>query len=123
MKITTKYNIGDSVYPLSHGDYIKKQCETCHGEKNIDVEINSSKRLLDCPDCEGTGIISVWHDDWRSHEMKELWKIQIDITIIGEKINYWFYCLDWFKESEIFSTKAEAEKECEKRNKLLTKTK
>ena len=127
MKIETKFNHGDFVYPiLENFDGIKNQCKTCDGTGR--VHINGSERTITCPDCCGRGY-SIGYADrkWKvcSEFASEIGKISVE-HYAGKykqscKITYMIETTGvgsgtaWY-EHNLFLTLEEAQKECDKRN-------
>ena len=121
MEIKTKFNIGDTVYPIFESmEHVFKTCETCGGGSM--VQINNTDRFINCPDCDSGGV-GVWvNGGWvvrdnpcairgietRHYSEKDSVVCVLDSITIS--VGYHFV------EQDLFSTEEEAQKECELRN-------
>lgn len=54
MEITTKYNIGDTVYSFARKRG-SNECPTCKGNREINVTNGICNWNIKCPDCKGKG--------------------------------------------------------------------
>ena len=128
MQIKTKYNLGEQVYPIRlgrHSEHIK--CKICEGKG--EVTINNTEKIISCPECYGQGGRTVWlNDKWGVcvGSIGYIGKISVEIydKAYEEGKREYRYMLDstgvgggtLWKEDMLFTTKEEAEKECEIRN-------
>jgi hypothetical protein len=68
MEISTKYSLGDEVYPISrHKKRVVSLCPTCCGDGV--VHINGKE--FSCPDCHGKGVNTIY--------CNEQWNIEYNI--------------------------------------------
>lgn len=128
MKITTKFNLGDAVIPIQQGGCsIFIPCKTCNGTGRVTIT-ESDENLL-CPKCYGHKGKTEWQ--------RQKWGIPYRMGIIG-KIEVVLYAEEhheshddrttymisttgvgsgtlWL-EDQLFKSKEEAQKECDKRN-------
>ena len=128
MKITTKFNLGDAVYPIQRGGCsIFIPCKTCNGTGRITIT-ESGENLL-CPKCYGRKGSQEWQ------QLK--WGIPFSAGTIG-KIDLELYAEEYHEdhddktqymlsitgvgsgtlwyENQLFLSHEEAQKECDKRN-------
>ena len=127
MKINTKYNFGDFVYPIRMGGYEKFiNCELCDGIGKLTIE---NKKTITCPDCYGRcGNKEYIHDKYYvSHDsFGAVGSIRTELydNKYTDKKSEITYMLDstgvgsgtLWKEGELFKTSDEAQAECDKRN-------
>lgn len=129
MKITTKHNLKDFVYPISQGGYYSEfiSCKTCEGKGTISV--NNTEKIIRCPDCCGSGGHKEWKaDKWyvckesygqigrviveiydeKYYDGKKEYKYMLDSTGIGTL---------WAEDS-LFASVGDAQAECDKKNLL-----
>lgn len=127
MKIETKYNLGDHVYPIVRSGYNGfKICETCNG--NGSVTINKTEKTISCPDCYGRGgaeqwIEERWMVDYNSFGMIGKFSVEMYQKKYKREDRIW-YMLDstgvgsganW-EEKNVFKSIEEANDECDRRN-------
>ena len=127
MKIETKYDIGETVYPIRlRGDSQFINCKLCEGYGK--VEIKNSDKKARCPDCYGRCGKATWKKDkcfLEAGYASRIGKIQTEtfskrIKGLG-KIRYMIegeIGIAW-EETDLFPTKESARAECDKRNELL----
>ena len=129
MEITTKFNLGDYVYPIIRSGYNGfKKCETCGGNGYVTIKENGKE--IDCPECYGEG----GHEEWIS----ERWMVSSESLGMVGKVSAELYYDDdngqsrytymlsstgirsgtvWY-EKDLFLTKEEAQTECDLRNEI-----
>ena len=127
MQITTKFNLGQTVYPIrSCPKQVVTTCSTCGGSGRVTI-VNKGYK---CPECYGTGT--------KTHTEPQKWQV-VDTAIskIGsvsvelytkyhQKINenQIRYMLEatgvgggtLWNEDDLFATLEEAQAECDRRN-------
>ena len=114
------YAPGDKVWFL-RPVYEHTECPLCHGEKEVDANINGNKARVKCPECGGYGAKgkTVYHVE--DAEIKE---IRLKLCFDKERAMYWNHENIYLYGRErstpidsIFATKEEAEKALEKSEK------
>ncbi|MCK9544590.1 MAG: hypothetical protein M0R03_21425 [Novosphingobium sp.] len=127
MKIETKFNLDDIVYSLTKSkNRIKKTCVLCKGSGEVTIE--NTNRIISCPDCYGHGYhVEDAGEMWIIHSKSggKIGKVEVELySEEYERENKVKYMIDstgvgsgtvWYEEN-IFKTKKEAQKECDKRN-------
>ncbi len=130
MKITTKYDLKDFVYPIKQGGYDEFiNCETCEGKGIINV--NNTKKTILCPVCWGHRGHKKWKaDKWyvckesygqigkvvveiydkKYHDGKKEYKYMLDSTGVGSG-TLWY-------EDRLFASVEDAQAECNRKNLL-----
>lgn len=134
MEIKTKLNIGDDMYFIRKAEGIKKNpCPSCHGTGKVTLE---SGKTFNCPECYGDGYFEErTTKQWRPCDDREsiihmygqpVGKIEISITKDGRKKNPDIDIVyipkgfgNFFYEKDVFASHAEAQAECDRRNKEL----
>lgn len=131
MKLETKFNLGDKVYIIgSYAKKIVKKCNICQGTKKILIKGES----INCSKCNWEGnLISYELPKWNiinespytiGKITQTAWKYSTDRREDGEE----YMCLETginggtlWRPQNMFLTIAEAQSECNKRNKLTKK--
>lgn len=122
MQINTKFNLNDYVYPIvCGGEEIWIPCTTCDGSGI--VKIKNSDREFQCPDCYGNKGRNEWTTNgWHlSNYKSQVGLIRTETDKNKSKTNYMLKATGigsgtiW-KEDDLFSSKEEAQKECDLRN-------
>lgn len=119
MKIKTKYNLGQDVYTIIHlNKQIKEKCPVCNGTGHVTLNGNQYQ----CPECYGQGIKVEWTSSgWTVDQSSQIGRIDVSVKDDVYKESYMlkYSGIDsgtiW-DVGDLFSTREEAEKECEKRN-------
>lgn len=140
MIIESKFNFGDKVYPITkQPELIWISCESCNGSGTINLKNNKE---YTCPICYGLkGKVDRGKEKWRlvddfSEENKKRYQEQgrrlsvpltigkIDAECTPDKIKFGYMCIeteidsgDRRNENNLFISREEAQKECDKRNK------
>jgi DnaJ-class molecular chaperone len=117
--MTNKYNIEDEVFAVIESYQTKPTpCDVCEG---VGVFKTISGTDVKCMRCHGKGNVLV---GFYIHKVYD-YKIGIDaIRNKSRNIYYTGYFDDedssteWYLEDDLFSTKEEAQAECDKRNKI-----
>ena len=128
MDITTKYDLGDYVYPISKR--IKKvkiptNCPACNDEGS--VKINDKTYL--CPDCRGYAYHTIDGDtEWCvEYKAGKIGKINIELySPKYKRESHYKYMLNstgvgsgqLWKEEDLLLSEEETQAECDRRNKL-----
>ena len=115
MNIKTKFNIGDKVYPIEYSDiYPEVKCTFCDGNGNIEVKGHDNNiKEISCPTCHGLGdLVRVGVKQW--HVLAPF-NIETITFAIDDNIAYIEY--DSIDEEDLFTTKKQAQAECNRRNK------
>ena len=123
MNISTKFDLGDRVQAISFSRKDKEvKCKVCKGKGEINIpEYGKSE----CPECYGRGIIIIseperWFISDYTHSNFEIKRISVDLYQDKNEDNRIYYMSGtsgtMFYECDLFLTKKEAQKECDKRN-------
>lgn len=118
MEITTKYNLGDIVYPIWKSEINEKlTCRACAGTGKVILLDNN---VYKCPNCNGHVVYNVTGFRWEPR----VECIMVDDIFISTSSeldeNYIMYqsiSSEYYYESECFSDRKSAQLECDKRNK------
>lgn len=111
--ITTKFNVGDTVYAISIGKSKTEsaECSFCNGSKTV---VGADKSSLHCPKCLGSGVFTppykyMYKVDKIPHNIV---RIKIDIDDGGLDTYYYLHWDDdeGYGEGDLFSALEEAEK-------------
>jgi len=106
---------GTIAYGIFLGKKDKKEtCKVCKGK--TEIKLNDGKTYT-CPACSGIGhhfIHTPWEWILDSYPGREI----TSISIRNKEVIYFFGC-NGFKAENVFATKAEAQKEIQRRNKIL----
>lgn len=104
-----KFGIKQKVWTIRQSEVAEK-CPICKGSGQVKIE----GQFFRCPNCDGDKYIRKKYPEWiisidYKREIKEI-KIKIDKEII--------YSVDYndYYEKDCFATRAEAQKECDRRN-------
>jgi len=131
MKIKTKFNLENTVYPIKrHGYNGFIKCKTCNGRGK--VSINNTNKEFTCPDYYGIGGKKEWMPDrWVVCTDKISSIGKIDVELYSKKYSkdnknvfrYMIYSTGigsgtLWDESDLFLTSKEANLECDNRNKI-----
>lgn len=121
MKIETKFNIGDEVVSINRTLIrSEKMCPLCKGEGKF-VGIHNSDFFIDCPKCNGRGVVGEYGgSQWTVVGKDEVKRIHTS-SFSEPKFNVIDYDLDKTfgsaYERNLFYTVKEAQEECDRRNK------
>lgn len=128
MKITTKFNHGDQVQAILKGKKeITTKCIVCKGKTTITI---SEYGRMECPKCNGVGVIKSSEDDKWFVSGDDYYNFKINKIVVesykSKKERSWTYCMSssggtMFDENNLFASRKEAIAECKKRNDLLNK--
>ena len=124
MELTTKFNLGQTVYPINcYSEKIIETCAVCNGSKNITLVDDESYR---CPKCYGNGnLTSYGANIYHVGEATMIGKVDVEKYFKPNKgddrIKYMLYSTGigsgtLWDEKDIFATEEDASAECEKRN-------
>ncbi|MCE5220187.1 MAG: hypothetical protein LLF98_02670 [Clostridium sp.] len=127
MDIKTKLSIGDKIIVIwSNTNTIHETCLVCNGQKRVSL----SNKEYECPECYGNGYSERYEPEcWRIAESEwtpkrsKVKRIEVDIKKNEIDIKYfpWGESGNYFYEKDCFATVEEAQTECDKRNKIITK--
>lgn len=124
MKITTKYDVGDRVYPITQEiEIIYHKCADCHATGEITTK---EDKVLRCPTCFGRKLIEKRNPVWKrmSSSSREILEIRIICHKDREVISYFLgeeTFEETFEEEELFLSLEEAELACQRRNQPIDK--
>ena len=107
MEIRTKFGIKQKVWVIRLSEVFEK-CPICDGKERIKYK----GEYFRCPECDGDGKVRKIYPQW---VVKFRGSIKRIIINCNKEISY---DVDYENEEEknLFSTKEEAQKECDKRN-------
>jgi hypothetical protein len=126
MNITTKYSLGDRVYPITlKMETETKQCEECSGRGYV---LTDTGRERQCDRCYGRGELNIRSYNKYIVETGSygvIGKVEVEFYGADNSQTKIKYMLDstgigsgvLWPENKIFFTKEEAQAECDKRNK------
>lgn len=120
MKIETKYNIGDLVYPIrNQQNKVHVVCPMCLDKGNITV--NNFTRI--CPECYGQRQYKWLPTQWDVMyvDASRIGKVKVEIFAETKETTYMIEATgigsgSIWDEDTLFLTSEEAQEECDKRN-------
>lgn len=128
MEIKTKFNLGEVVYPIrNYRREVTTVCSTCDGIG----EVTLAGKGYRCPECSGSGSMTYFEPvGWRPIEefASAIGKVSVEMYANQyhenneDRIRYMLKATgvgsgNMWSEDDLFASMAEAQEECDRRNK------
>lgn len=112
MTITTKYDIGDTVYHIYEAQ-LAGPCPACNGKKSVVMQDGIA---YPCPKCNGCGMWNTVGSRWVFSRAVEIRRIYVNCWDGNTVPTYLDYASNRMQEEDMCLSDADAQVECDRRN-------